>query len=100
MPLDTARLPTLPALVRVMAGGHQVLAEWREGALRSLPGLSLDALLAIPADLARAAIQRSLGAELDPAAVEALAPAESQEVWAAGVTYRRSREARHRLRSE
>jgi 2-dehydro-3-deoxy-D-arabinonate dehydratase len=71
-----------------------VLAEWREGVLRSLAGLTLDALLALPLDLARAAVERSAGPELDPAAVELLAPAESQEVWAAGVTYRRSREAR------
>src|SRR5439155_1260290 len=42
----------------------------------------------------RAALDAITGPELDPAQVELAAPAESQEVWAAGVTYLRSREAR------
>jgi 2-dehydro-3-deoxy-D-arabinonate dehydratase len=92
--LDVTLLPPLPALVRVASGGRPVLAEWREGVLRSLVGLTLDALLGLPLDLARAGVERAAGPELDPAAVELLAPSESQEVWAAGVTYRRSREAR------
>ncbi len=94
VPLDTATLPRLPALVRVMAGGRPALTLWREGRLRVLPGLSLDLLCALPAGLAREAIERGAGPEVDPGAVDLLAPAESQEVWAAGVTYRRSRQAR------
>jgi len=55
---------------------------------------SLDSLLALPLDDVRRVLER------DPRAVEALvepralAPIESQEVWAAGVTYKRSLAAR------
>jgi 2-dehydro-3-deoxy-D-arabinonate dehydratase len=95
MQLDTLTLPRLQALLRVAAAGRPVLALWEDGGrLSSLPGLSLDVLCALPADLARSAIERSVGPPLDPGQVELLAPADSQEVWAAGVTYIRSREAR------
>jgi 2-dehydro-3-deoxy-D-arabinonate dehydratase len=62
------------------------------GPLRMLPlDASLDALLARGADLAEAAA--SADEEVPPGA-RTLAPIGSQEVWAAGVTYLRSREAR------
>jgi 2-dehydro-3-deoxy-D-arabinonate dehydratase len=92
--LDRDLLPARSALARVAAGGRAVLAHWDGAALRDLRGLTLDALLALPAALIPEAVEQSLGAELDPERVELLAPCESQEVWAAGVTYARSRSAR------
>jgi 2-dehydro-3-deoxy-D-arabinonate dehydratase len=92
-PLDIAS----PALARVRtADGDRHLCLWRDGEFWDLHPLSFDALLRLPL-----AEMRSL-LELDPhprqrtnpADVELAAPAESQEVWAAGVTYLRSREAR------
>ncbi len=57
------------------------------------PGFSLSGLLALPATETRAYLLKAATAE--PAADPLLAPIEPvQEVWAAGVTYRRSREAR------
>src|SRR5207247_3756767 len=48
----------------------------------------------LPLDGIRAGLGAIVGPELDLAQVELVAPAESREVWAAGVTYLRSREAR------
>lgn len=59
-----------------------------------LPG-GLAELLAMPREEARAVVERALedgAAPADGAAV--LAPVDRQEVWAAGVTYRRSRDGR------
>jgi 2-dehydro-3-deoxy-D-arabinonate dehydratase len=89
-PLDIAT----PALVRVRGDGRTFLALWRDGHLWDLNPLTLDALLRLPLDGIRAGLGAIIGPELDPAQVELAAPAESQEVWAAGVTYLRSREAR------
>jgi len=82
------------ACVRTRDGSTH-LCLWRDRALWDLHPLSLDDLLRMPLaeiqktlDSASAARQRA-----DPN-VELIAPAESQEVWAAGVTYLRSREAR------
>lgn len=85
-----------PALARVRtADGTTHLCLWRDRELWDLHPLSLDELLRLPLteirtrlDSASAARQRA-----DPN-VELVAPAQSQEVWAAGVTYLRSREAR------
>jgi 2-dehydro-3-deoxy-D-arabinonate dehydratase len=87
----------LPAVARVRRPDGAVrIALWRDGALRELPRLTLDGLLGRPLDdihdlLEAAARSRR---RLDPDSVEVLPPVESQEVWAAGVTYRRSRDAR------
>ena len=89
-----------PALVRVRGQGQTFLALWREGRLWDLNPLTLDALLALPLGAIRAGLGAVSGPELDPAEVEVLAPAETQEVWAAGVTYLRSREARLEETSE
>src|SRR5213079_255558 len=70
------------------------LALWRDKHLWDLDPLTFDALLRLPLDGIRAGLGAIVGPELDPAEVALLAPAESQEVWAAGVTYLRSREAR------
>jgi len=97
-------LPTTPALCRVSTrDGAVALALWRNGALLDLstadtPQLhTLDELLSLPLGQIRSLLEESrLDAlpSLDPADLEWLAPAESQEVWAAGVTYLRSRQAR------
>jgi len=89
-PLD---IPT-PALVRVRGEGRTFFALWRDKRLWDLNPLTLDALLRLPLDGIRAGLAEIIGPELDLAQVELAAPAESQEVWAAGVTYLRSREAR------
>jgi 2-dehydro-3-deoxy-D-arabinonate dehydratase len=83
-----------PALVRVRGEGRTFLALWRDRRLWDLNPLTLDALLRLPLDGIRAGLGAIVGPELDLAQVELAAPAESQEVWAAGVTYLRSREAR------
>jgi 2-dehydro-3-deoxy-D-arabinonate dehydratase len=83
-----------PALLRVRGEGRTFLALWREGHLWDLNPLTLDALLRLPLPGIAAGLGAITGPELDPAEVELAAPAESQEVWAAGVTYLRSREAR------
>jgi 2-dehydro-3-deoxy-D-arabinonate dehydratase len=92
MPIDTADLPVTSSLVRAADAGGPALYLWREGRLRGL-GTDLDELLAQPLDGIRAVVEAA-GPEVDPGALELLAPVASQEVWAAGVTYRRSREAR------
>ena len=50
-------------------------------------------MLRLTAREMRSAIEQTAG-DLDPDQCELLAPVESQEVWACGVTYARSREAR------
>ena len=85
---------TTPALLRVRGDGQTFLALWRDARLWDLNPLTFDALLRLPLEGIRAGLGAIVGPELDPAQVELVAPAESQEVWAAGVTYLRSREAR------
>lgn len=92
MPLDLTHVPATSSLLRVSHGGSTVTALLRDGRLRRLEH-GLDELLAQPLPAIRAALERA-HQELDPAECELLAPAESQEVWASGVTYLRSREAR------
>jgi len=89
-PLDIAT----PALVRVRGEGRTFVALWRDSRLWDLDPLTFDALLRLPLDGIRAGLGAIIGPELDLAQVELAAPVESQEVWAAGVTYLRSREAR------
>ncbi len=57
-------------------------------------GTSLDSLLAQPLDEMRRVLEREANAVDAPTEPKALAPIESQEVWAAGVTYKRSLAAR------
>ena len=92
-PLDIAR----PALARVRtADGAPHLCLWRDGELWDLHPLSLDTLLRLPVAEMRELLELDTHPRqhLDTDDVELAAPAESQEVWAAGVTYLRSREAR------
>jgi 2-dehydro-3-deoxy-D-arabinonate dehydratase len=65
---------------------------WSEGRLRHL-ALGLDELLRLAAAEIHRAVEQTVD-DLDLDACELLAPAESQEVWACGVTYARSRAAR------
>src|SRR5260370_39755569 len=66
----------------------------RDGVYRQIAGgLSLDALLALPLSEIRALVERPARA-IDFHDPEFQAPIQSQEVWAAGVTHQRSREAR------
>jgi 2-dehydro-3-deoxy-D-arabinonate dehydratase len=87
-------MPSSPALVRVATSrGAHSLALWNGGRLHDLGGRTLDDLCHMRLEEARAWLEVVRGA--DPAGDTGLiAPVESQEVWAAGVTYLRSREAR------
>lgn len=97
-------MPRTPALVRVASGGEEPsLALWTEDQLHDLRPVedgrfqSIDRLLEMRLSELQETIDR-LDIDglpvLDASAVNVLAPIETQEVWAAGVTYRRSREAR------
>ncbi|GAA1987321.1 fumarylacetoacetate hydrolase family protein [Isoptericola halotolerans] len=83
------------AIVRVQSpDGPRWAVRADDGGMRSL-GTTLGALLALPLDAARRAVDtaRAEGSVIDPGA-GLLPPVDEQEVWAAGVTYRRSRDGR------
>ena len=69
------------------------LVAYHDGQFRQLDGVSLDELFSDPDALSFLQHRASSGPVVD-APTEVLAPLESQEVWAAGVTYYRSMEAR------
>jgi len=92
MPVSAGDLPAKPCLVRVAHAGRDQTALWSGGRLNKL-GAGLDDLLRLTLADMRAALKETAGS-LDMDACELLAPVESQEVWAAGVTYSRSRQAR------
>ena len=92
MPIQTGELPSLPGLVRVEVGGHAKVAVFSQGSLREVDS-SFDELMRLPAAEMYSALETA-NREIDPAACSLLAPVESQEVWAAGVTYLQSRAAR------
>jgi 2-dehydro-3-deoxy-D-arabinonate dehydratase len=103
MPIDTLLLPSRRALVRARVAGQPRLLLHQDGALLDLSGAaddrlhSLDRLLSLHVEEIAGALDAvdpwSLPV-VEPAEAALLAPVEGQEVWAAGVTYRRSREAR------
>lgn len=66
----------------------------QDGRWSRLPTQSLDALLHLSYDELREALNEDRPQVVLPPGALAQAPIESQEVWAAGVTYRRSLEAR------
>lgn len=89
---NTATARPHTAIARVEAGGEIVWAV-RRGEEYSPLGLTLTELLRLPAPDARSAVERASGGGIVPARV--LAPVDpQQEVWAAGVTYLRSRDGR------
>jgi 2-dehydro-3-deoxy-D-arabinonate dehydratase len=92
MPVQHAELPDQPCLVRVGRAGKGEVALWTGEHLHKV-GLGLDELLRLSAADMRRAVEQSAG-DLDLDECELLAPVESQEVWACGVTYARSRAAR------
>jgi 2-dehydro-3-deoxy-D-arabinonate dehydratase len=97
-------LPSTPCLVRVQtAQGSSALCLWNGEQLLDLAGFrggdfaSLDRALTLPLAVVRAALEAALHGglpEVDPHESSGLPPVESQEVWGAGVTYFRSRQAR------
>jgi len=80
--------------IRDAEGGIRLAAGDVEGGASSLipRSFSIDAILAADGPSIDDALAAASGPR--PAAVEHLAPVESQEIWAAGVTYLRSRDAR------
>ena len=80
-------------LRRVRVDGAPVLTVARSAELYRL-GESLAQLLAAGRDRVHEAVDRALQGEPIAAATELLAPVDEQEVWASGVTYRRSATAR------
>jgi 2-dehydro-3-deoxy-D-arabinonate dehydratase len=83
-------------LVRFHHDGRPTLGVLSNPAAREVTPLpiSLAELLGLPLAEARAAVERATGPAVPLAATDALPPVDEQEVWAAGVTYRRSRDGR------
>lgn len=83
------------ALWKLAVDGQVLLArgEPDTGPQQLIEATSIDALLSGPDDALAAALDGAGGAPVPPGAV-VLPPLGSQEVWASGVTYRRSRDAR------
>lgn len=80
------------ALARVKVDGGSLWTV-RRGDVYTPLGLTLSELLRLPADEARRAVETASGDPVSPSRV--LAPVDAhQEVWAAGVTYLRSRDGR------
>ncbi|WP_250037252.1 fumarylacetoacetate hydrolase family protein [Paractinoplanes maris] len=75
------------------SGGTSRWAVRRDGDWGELDG-TLAGLLALPLDQARAVVERAVREPGPDLPGEALAPVDRQEVWAAGVTYLRSRDGR------
>jgi 2-dehydro-3-deoxy-D-arabinonate dehydratase len=93
---DLHDLPAGPAIAVVEIDGARTLAAWDGGAFHdgsALGGSIDDVATADPAAL-QARFRRALDGPLLHAPASLLGPVGSQEVWAAGVTYRRSEEAR------
>jgi 2-dehydro-3-deoxy-D-arabinonate dehydratase len=80
-------------LRRVLVDATPWLVFAREGELYGLDG-SLAELLAAGRDRLHEAVDRALAIEPIEAGAEWLAPVDEQEIWASGVTYRRSATAR------
>ena len=83
-------------LIRFRHDGRPTLGVLRNAATPEvipLP-LSLAELLALPLTQAQAAVEHATGPVLPFSPADALPPVDEQEVWAAGVTYRRSRDGR------
>lgn len=92
MPVNAGDLPAKPCLVRIAHAGRDQVALWSGRGLNQLAA-GLDELLRLTVVEMRGALEETVGS-LDLDSCELLAPVESQEVWACGVTYLRSREAR------
>jgi 2-dehydro-3-deoxy-D-arabinonate dehydratase len=85
----------MPQVFRLFATSRGVILEAGGQCVEVLPQFSIDALFASPDPVALTAAAFASGRPTAPAAAEELrAPIGSQEVWAAGVTYLRSKAAR------
>ena len=80
-------------LRRVLVDGAPLLTVAREGALHPLDGTLAD-LLHVWRERLEEAVDRALQRDPLRAVAKLLAPVDKQEVWASGVTYRRSATAR------
>jgi 2-dehydro-3-deoxy-D-arabinonate dehydratase len=80
-------------LRRVSHEGLELLVAARDGALHPVEG-SLGTLLAGGLEALHDAVDAALAREAVRGKVDVLAPVDRQEVWASGVTYERSRQAR------
>jgi len=92
------RIADIPAstpagLVRHAGPNGVRLSLWSSGRVLSLDAWTLDGLLRLKASEVRKLLDAAT-VPLEADADVVLAPVEHQEVWAAGVTYRRSRDAR------
>ena len=93
---DLRDLPATPAIAVVDVDGRRTLAAWDGSAFHdaSRVGTSIDDVASADLAALRAGFESALrGPALSPGGA-ILAPVDRQEVWAAGVTYRRSEEAR------
>jgi 2-dehydro-3-deoxy-D-arabinonate dehydratase len=93
----TASAPLAPNLVRIRVGADTHLVLRRDGELWDLDPHTLDSLMRRPLNEIRGLLEgarRPSWREIETRAIEYAAPVDAQEVWAAGVTYLRSREAR------
>jgi 2-dehydro-3-deoxy-D-arabinonate dehydratase len=83
-------------LVRIRHGGRPTLGVLRHAATAEVTPLpqSLAELLAMPLASAQAAVEQTTGPAVPFVPADVLPPVDEQEVWAAGVTYRRSRDGR------
>ena len=94
--IDLADLPATPAIAVVSVRGRRVLAAWdgarfhEAGAL----GSTMAKVATAPPGDVDAAFRAALAGPVLEAPDALWAPIDSQEVWASGVTYRRSEEAR------
>lgn len=84
---------TPAGLVRHAGPDGTRLSLWSNGRILSLNPWTLDGLLRLTASQIRDVVAAA-ATPLEVASDVVLAPVEDQEVWAAGVTYRRSRDAR------
>lgn len=102
MPADSSFLPSAPAICRFLAiDGRPRLGWWDGAALFDLTATGDPRAATVGAFLATQIPLAQLASSLAAAATQTaignmhlLAPIDEQEVWAAGVTYERSREAR------
>jgi 2-dehydro-3-deoxy-D-arabinonate dehydratase len=75
---------------------NRQLALQSGGKTYTLGNLSLDQLLSSRVEGITSRLQAATGGEISPITDQLLPPVGSQEIWAAGVTYKRSEEARER----
>jgi len=88
-------LSVVPATGQHLIRLHDGMYLKREGVLSRMPsGSSMDALLRKSLDELRQLLEQDCPAASLPEGAVLEAPIESQEVWAAGVTYERSLQAR------